>query len=63
MMWFKGCPTCGGDLIEDHAEQPPEITCLQCARPLNGAQLLSLKARTVPIRHLGRLGVPVRVAS
>ena len=63
MMWLKGCPTCGGDLVEDHQEQPPDITCLQCARRLNGVQLLGLKARTVPIWHVARPAVAVPIAS
>ena len=39
MIWFKSCPRCGGDLVEERSiDAIAEITCLQCARTLDARQ-------------------------
>lgn len=34
MIWLKGCPRCGGDLVQESDTYGPYASCIQC-----GAQL------------------------
>ena len=45
MFWLKGCPWCGGDLFSDTDMFGSYITCFQCSRDLNEAEVAVLTAR------------------
>lgn len=45
MIWFKGCPRCGGDLILERIDDVDYFQCLQCSRSLNDQQKTVLLAR------------------
>ena len=30
MFWLKACPRCSGDLLQDHDQYGPFVSCLQC---------------------------------
>jgi hypothetical protein len=45
-MWLKGCPRCGGDLMEERLDRLPEVKCLQCSGALNDRQRTYLFDRT-----------------
>ena len=45
MFWLKGCPWCGGDLFSDTDMFGSYITCFQCSRDLNEAEVAALAAR------------------
>ena len=45
MFWLKGCPWCGGDLFSDTDVLGSYITCFQCSRDLNDADVAALQSR------------------
>ncbi len=45
MFWLKGCPWCGGDLFSDTDLFGPYITCFQCSRDLNEADVAVMLSR------------------
>ena len=45
MFWLKGCPWCGGDLFSDTDMFGSYITCFQCSRDLNDADVAALQSR------------------
>ena len=52
MFWLKGCPWCGGDLFSDTDLFGSYITCFQCSRDLNEAEVASLLSRrTVKVEN------------
>ncbi len=55
MFWLKGCPRCGGDLFSDTDLFGPYITCFQCSRDLNEADVAAL----IPRRTLKVVNRPV----
>ena len=51
MFWLKGCPWCGGDLFSDTDLFGSYITCFQCSRDLNEAEVAALTARRTLKAH------------
>lgn len=52
MFWLKGCPWCGGDLFSDTDLFGSYITCFQCSRDLNEAEVAALTAnRSLRVRN------------
>ena len=56
MFWFKLCPRCNGDLLEDRDQYGSFITCMQCGF-----------SKDIPTDHRGQIAitaepVPVPVA-
>ena len=46
MIWLKGCPRCGGDLLNESDPYGPYMLCLQC-----GVQLEQLPAQGAATRR------------
>ena len=52
MFWLKGCPWCGGDLFSGTDLFGHYITCFQCSRDLNEADVAAMiSRRTVKVRE------------
>ncbi len=51
MFWLKGCPWCGGDLFSDTDLFGSYITCFQCSRDLNEAEVAALTSRRTLKAH------------
>lgn len=60
MFWLKGCPWCGGDLFTDTDQFGSFVTCFQCSRELNQADVAALLSRR-PRRIRKGLALPQKM--
>lgn len=58
MLWFKGCPKCGGDLQQEPVRFGEYIACTQCGHYVGELGARRLRSGQP---HVGRTGAHVRV--
>ena len=52
MIWFKGCPKCGGDLEEERDWYGRSVLCVQCGHELTKGEEVVLLYRDHQLHHM-----------
>lgn len=53
MLWLRGCPRCGGDLLDEHGYHGEVwVACLQCGGVLTAEEELALRRGTQRVERV-----------